>query len=89
MGDVLKAVPLNITLDIGLLLTGMVIPFWAAIGGGLGLLAMIIFNPIMYRHGILANWQQGMDVVDTVFVNNVDVYLSISIGLTVAVASSV
>jgi hypothetical protein len=86
MSDVLKAVPLNLTLDIGLLLTGMVIPFWAVIGGGLGVLAMIILNPIMYRHGILSNWQPGMDVVDTAFINSVDVYLSISLGLTVAVA---
>ncbi len=85
MGEVLKAVPLNLTLDLGLLLTGMVIPFWAAIGGGIGLLAMIIANPILYRHGILSNWQPGMDVVDTVFVNNVDIYLSISLGLTVAI----
>lgn len=85
MGEKLPAVPFNITMDIGLILLGMVLPFWAVIGGVLGVIAVIVANPILQSHGILSNWQQGMDVIDTVFVNSVDFYLSFGIGLTVAI----
>lgn len=82
----LPATPLNLTIDIGLIITGMVLPFWAMIGGGAGLLATMILNPFLYRHGLLPNWQPGMDVVDTIYVNNVDFYLAFGIGMTIAIA---
>lgn len=85
-GNVLPATPLNITIDVGLILTGMVLPFWVVIGGVIGAFAPLIANPIMYHYGILTNWRPGMDVIDTVFVNQIDFYLSFGIGLTVAVA---
>ncbi|MDD5708066.1 MAG: peptide transporter [Kiritimatiellae bacterium] len=85
-GHILKAVPVNFTFDIGLIITGMVLPFWAVIGGGLGLLGMLIANPLLYRAGILSNWRLGMDVLDTTYINSIDFYLSFGIGLTIAVA---
>ena len=85
-GNVIPATPLNITIDVGLILTGMVLPFWVVIGGIIGAFAPLIANPIMYHYGILTNWRPGMDVIDTVFVNQIDFYLSFGIGLTVAVA---
>lgn len=81
----LPATPLNLTIELGLIITGMVLPFWAVIGGGIGVLAAMILNPFLYRHGILSNWQPGMDVLDTLYANNVDFYLAFGIGLTVAI----
>ncbi|MCA1809692.1 MAG: peptide transporter, partial [Lentisphaerae bacterium] len=54
-------------------------------GGAIGLAVTVVANPILYRHGILANWRPGMDVIDTAFINNIDVYLSFGIGLTFAI----
>lgn len=83
--QLLPATPLNLTVEIGLLITGMVLPFWAVIGGGIGVLATMIVNPLLYRRGILPDWHPGMDVLDTIYVNNVDFYLAFSIGLTLAI----
>ena len=84
--DVLPAVATGIQLDLGLLFVGMVLPFWAVIGGLVGLLITIAANPILYHHGILNRWHQGMGTVDTVFANNFDFYMSFGIGLGLAIA---
>ncbi len=84
--DYLPAVATGIQLDLGLLFIGMVLPFWAVIGGGVGFLITLVANPILYHHGILHRWHKGMGTVDTVFANNFDFYMSFSIGLGLAVA---
>ena len=83
---VLPAVATGIQLDLGLLFVGMVLPFWAVIGGLVGLLITIVLNPILFHHGILKRWHHGMGTVDTVFANNFDFYMSFGIGLGLAIA---
>ncbi len=83
--EVLPAVATGIQLDLGLVFIGMVLPFWAVIGGLIGLLITVILNPILWKHGILHRWHQGMGTVDTVFANNFDFYMSFSIGLGLAI----
>jgi hypothetical protein len=54
--------------------------------GGLGgLIITLIANPILYRQGVLHRWHPGMRTVETVFANNFDFYLSLSIGLGLAI----
>jgi len=84
--EVLPAVATGIQLDLGLLFIGMVLPFWAVIGGFVGLLITVVANPILFQHGILKRWHQGMGTVDTVFANNFDFYMSFGIGLGLAIA---
>ncbi len=84
--DFLPAVATGIQFDLGLLFIGMVLPFWAVIGGAIGLLVTFIANPILYHHGILHRWHKGMSTVDTVFANNFDFYMSFAIGLGLAIA---
>ncbi|MFC1799212.1 peptide transporter, partial [Thermodesulfobacteriota bacterium] len=84
--EILPAVATGIQLDLGLLFIGMVLPFWAVIGGLVGLIITIIANPLLYRHGILQRWHQGMGTVDTVFANNFDFYMSFGIGLGLSIA---
>lgn len=86
LSQLLPATPVNITVELGLVIIGMVLPFWAVIGGGIGMLTTMILNPALYRRGILSNWQPGMDVLDTIYINNIDFYLAFGIGLTIAVA---
>ncbi len=84
--DILPAVATGIQLDLGLLFLGMVLPFWAVIGGLIGFIITLIVNPILYKHGILYHWHKGMETVDTVFANNFDFYMSFGIGLGLAIA---
>ena len=84
--DVLPAVATGIQLDLGLIFIGMVLPFWAVIGGLVGILITFVANPILYHHGILTRWHPGMETVDTIFANNFDFYMSFSIGLGLAIA---
>lgn len=83
--DWLPAVATGIQLDLGLVFIGMVLPFWAVIGGLGGLIITLVANPILYRHGILNRWHPGMRTVETVFANNFDFYLSFGIGLGLAI----
>lgn len=85
--DFLPAVATGIQLDLGLLFIGMVLPFWAVIGGGIGFLVTLAANPILYHYGILHRWHKGMGTVDTVFANNFDFYMSFGIGLGLAIAA--
>jgi len=83
---VLPAVATGIQLDLGLMFIGMVLPFWAVMGGLIGLLITVAANPILYQHGILKRWHPGMATVDTVFANNFDFYMSFGIGLGLSIA---
>jgi len=83
---VLPAVATGIQLDIGLIFLGMVLPFWAVMGGLVGLLITIVANPILYKQGILHRWHLGMGTVDTIFANNFDFYMSFGIGLGLSIA---
>ncbi len=84
--DILPAVATGIQFDLGLVFTGMVLPFWAVIGGLVGQIITIVANPILYEHGILHRWHRGMGTVDTVFANSFDFYLSFGLGLGLAIA---
>uniref|UniRef100_I2Q373 Peptide transporter n=1 Tax=Desulfovibrio sp. U5L TaxID=596152 RepID=I2Q373_9BACT len=84
-GQWLPAVATGIQLDLGLVFTGMVLPFWAVIGGLAGLCITFVANPMLYHHGILHRWRQGMGTVETVFANNFDFYMSFGIGLGLAI----
>ncbi len=83
--DILPAVATGLQLDLGLLFVGMVLPFWAVIGGLIGLIITIILNPWLYSAGVLTRWHPGMATVDTVFANNFDFYMSFGIGLGLAI----
>ena len=84
--DILPAVATGLQLDLGLLFVGMVLPFWAVIGGLVGLIITIVLNPLLYKADILTRWHPGMGTVDTVFANNFDFYMSFGIGLGLAIA---
>ncbi len=82
----LPAVATGIQLDLGLIFIGMVLPFWAVMGGLAGLLITLAANPLLYRAGILHRWHPGMGTVDTVFANSFDFYMSFGIGLGLSIA---
>ena len=79
------ATALNLQFDLGAVLVGMVLPFWAVVGGFVGLLITLVLNPILYHEGMLTTWQPEMDLVRTLYSNTIDFYLSFGIGLSLAI----
>jgi hypothetical protein len=82
----LPAVATGITFDLGLIILGMVLPYYAMVGSFVGLVATMIMNPILYKAGVLNSWTPGDLTVDTMFKNYLDLYFSFGIGLSLAVA---
>jgi hypothetical protein len=83
--DWLPAVATGLQLDLGLVFVGMVLPFWAVMGGLAGLAVTVAVNPVLHHYGILSRWHPGMRTVETLFANSFDFYLSFGIGLGLAI----
>jgi hypothetical protein len=82
----LPAFPFMLSFDIGLIIFGMVLPFWAMVGSFIGLLICIVANPLLYNSGVLKSWKEGVGALATINSNYLDFYLSFGIGLTAAIA---
>ncbi len=76
----LPATPFGATLDLGVILIGFVLPFWTVVGTFVAIALTLLLNPLLHHYGVLHTWQPGMDTVNTAFSNNVDFWLSFSIG---------
>ncbi len=98
-GEWLHAVATGLTFDLGQLLVGMVLPFFAMVGSFIGLIITFILNPILYNVNfpavawlgfeggtVLKAWNVGDSTVATIFKNNVDFYFSFTIGISLAIA---
>jgi hypothetical protein len=83
----LPATPLGVTLDLGVLLLGFVLPFWTVVGTFVAILITLLLNPTLHHFGVLHTWQPGMDTVNTAFSNNIDFWLSFSIGSGLGLAA--
>ncbi|MCX7935974.1 MAG: peptide transporter, partial [Planctomycetota bacterium] len=83
---ILPATPTGIILDLGLILGGFVMPFWAVIGTSLAVLITLVLNPLLYHWGVLTQWQPGMDTIATQISNSVDFYFSAGLGVAFGVA---
>ncbi len=81
----LPAAPLGIGTDLGLVLLGMVLPFWVVVGSFAAAMVHALGSPILYHLGALPHWRPGMDTILTNFANDVDVWMSVYIGAGIAV----
>jgi len=84
--SVLPAVATGMSFNLGLLITGMVMPWWAMVGSFVGLIVTFIANPLLYHGGILTQWEPGDGTIITNYKNTLDFYFSFGIGLSLAVA---
>lgn len=82
----LPATATGIIIDLGLILVGFVIPFWAVVGSAGSVLLTFIVNPVLHHFGILHTWRPGMDTVNTQIANQVDFYFSANIGIALGIA---
>ncbi|HUW33985.1 MAG TPA: peptide transporter [Planctomycetota bacterium] len=84
---ILPATPTGMTLDIGIIMIGLVLPFWAIVGTFIAISLTLVLNPLLHHFGVLAHWQPGMNTVNTAFSNNVDFWLSFGIGAGLGIAA--
>lgn len=82
----LPAMPLMLSFDLGLVVSGMVMPFWAMMGSLGGLVFTMIANPVLQKTGLLPGWESGLSGIETIRSNTFDFYFSFHLGLLFAVA---
>jgi len=85
--NILPAMPVMISFHLGLVVSGMVLPFWAMVGGFIGLIITLFANPILYHTGVLGSWDKGIGAIQTIQSNVMDFYFSFGLGLSLAVAT--
>ena len=84
--DILPAVATGLTYDLGQLIIGMVLPFFAMVGSFVGLIITFVLNPILYKLDVLSSWRSGDELQTVLFKNNVNFYFSFTIGVSLAIA---
>jgi hypothetical protein len=84
--SILPATPTGVSLDLGIILIGMVLPFWAVVGTFVAIVLTVVLNPVLHGTGVLTHWQPGMDTVNTLFANRMDFWLSFTIGASLGLA---
>ncbi len=86
VGRVLPAAPLAVSLNLGAVLVGFVLPFWVVVGAfGSALVMTVLGNPLLYRYGVLYNWNEGMSYVPTQISNSFDFWISFTIGSSLVI----
>ena len=83
---VLPATPTGMVIDLGIILLGLVLPFWAVLGTFSAIVLTVIANPLLHHVGVLTKWQPGMDTINTTFSNSMDFWMSFGIGSALAIA---
>jgi hypothetical protein len=88
-GTLLPATAIAIALDLGMVILGMVLPYWAMIGTFGGFLVTLVINPILAhpRVGILRSWNPGDNMQTTFYKNQMDFYFSFAVGIGLAIAA--
>ncbi len=89
----LPAVATGLSLNLGQLIVGMVLPFFAMVGSFIGLMITVIANPILYGQWLpelgldmLPSWNaSNPDTIKTLYSNNIDFYFSFTLGVTIIV----
>ena len=84
-GNVMPATPLGITLNLGIIFGGLLMPFWGVVGSFAGVMAHTFASPFLYSAGLLPSWSVGMDTIRTQIVTGIDFWRAFSIGITMAV----
>jgi len=84
----LPATAIALAVDLGMVLVGMVLPYWAMIGTFCGLLVTFFLNPVLARPtiGVLRSWNPGDSMQITFYKNQIDFYFSFAIGIGLAIA---
>ncbi len=73
--------------DLGLIFIGFVLPFRVVVGMFAGaIVSKTLLPPLLIHLGLINTWREGMEARPTMVALNVDLYISITIGLGLVVA---
>ena len=86
-GNLMPATPLGITLNLGIIFGGLLMPFWGVVGSCAGVLMHAIASPFLHAYGFMPGWSVGMDTIRTQIVTGIDFWRAFSIGITLAVTT--
>lgn len=84
--SLLPATPTGMVIDLGVVILGFVLPFWAVVGALAAIVLTLALNPVLQHYGVLTQWQPGMDTINTTFVNGMDYWTSFGIGTAITIA---
>jgi hypothetical protein len=85
--NVLPAAIVGLSLSLGNMLVGFVLPWEIVLGSAVSsVLAMIVLNPMLYHWGLLPHYRRGSDAIMTKLITDMDFWLSVGIGINIAVA---
>jgi hypothetical protein len=85
--NLLPAAIVGLSFSLGNVLLGFVLPFEIVLGSAVSsVLAMIVMNPILYHAGLLPHYRKGSDAFMTKLSTDMDFWLSVGIGINIAVA---
>ncbi|HTQ10639.1 MAG TPA: hypothetical protein VMI31_11245, partial [Fimbriimonadaceae bacterium] len=83
----MPAAIVGLSLSLGNILVGFVLPYEIVAGACVAsVLAMIVGNPILYHFGLLPTYKFGSDAILTKLIVDMDFWLSIGIGVNLAIA---
>lgn len=83
----LPAAPIGISGDLGRVLAGFVLPFEMVAGSFVSsIFCQVGLNVGFYKMGLLKQWHPGTESIQTRIVNNFDLWISIGIGVQLAIA---
>jgi len=83
----LPAAIVGLSFSLGNVLIGFVLPFEILGGAALAsVLGMVVMNPILYHAGLLPSYRKGSDALVTKLSVDMDFWLSVGIGINIAVA---
>lgn len=84
--NLLPAAIVGLSLSLGNVLVGFVLPFQIVLGACVAsVLAMIVMNPILYHAGLLPNYRFGSDAFVAKLSVDIDFWLSVGIGVNISV----
>jgi hypothetical protein len=77
----------GISFSLGNVLLGFVLPFEIVAGAAFAsVIGMVVMNPILYHNGLLPSYRKGSDALTTKLSADMDFWLSIGIGVNIAIA---
>jgi hypothetical protein len=78
---------IGISLNLALVFIGFVLPWRVVVGMFVtAITVQILVNPVLQRLGHLPTWAPGKDAIETHVATQIDVYLSVGIGTSFAIA---
>ncbi len=84
----LPASLLSISFDAGIFIAGMILPFRLVMGTfSAVLITNFVANPILATYGFFPNWKPGSGLLVNQMILNLDLYISVTIGIALAVAA--